>query len=866
MIIDKLNLKSQSALEQASRIAVKQGHQLVTPWHLLLAILNQEGKPLADQLAAASVDVGALTARVEAKLLGQPRAAAGQEQTPISRSLEKIIVMGEEAASAVASKTIGINHLLLGALEDPELLAALQECGGKRDALSRHLAQPAKAGYGAGMPGEFEFLEKYTRDLTERAERGELDPVIGRDAEIKLAIEILSRRTKNNPIVVGEPGVGKTAIAEALAQRIVDGQVPDDLRRMRLLSLDLGQLIAGAKFRGEFEERLKQLLDEIARAGNVILFIDEIHMIIGAGGSEGSVDAANLLKPALSRGELRCLGATTLEEFRKRFERDPALVRRFQVVALDEPTVEETVSMLRGMKHKYELHHGVRITDESILAAVKLSRRYLTERFLPDKAFDLIDQTSAAVRLAAASKPDALQALDQQIVRLEIESRALQNETAPKARERLAAVGDELAGLKAQSAELTAQWDRERNGIAIVQAARRDLDEALREKEQRVRDEDFARVAELEYKVIPVLEKTLQEYGDVEITDETLLDVVVHEVDIAATVSRVTGIPVTKMVGSEREKLLHLEDHLRRRVCGQEHALEVVAKAVRRARAGVQNPSRPLASFLMLGPTGVGKTELGKALAEFLFDDERALVRIDMSEYMEKHSAALLTGAPPGYVGYEEGGVLTNKVRRKPYSVLLFDEVEKGHPDVFNLFLQLLDDGRLTDSQGNTVNFANTIVLLTSNLGAEHIRPVETEEEHRDMVAKIMEAVRARFRPEFLNRLDDTLIFRQLTLEVMKPIVDIQLSRLAKLLVDRGITLDVTEAGRMRLAALGYNPLYGARPLQRVLQQRLQDPLAELMIAGKIPDGAEVLVDAEEDELIIDVTADAPPEAAGASA
>lgn len=861
MIIDKLNLKSQSALERASRLAVKQGHQVVTPWHLLLAILQQEGKPTADLLAQASVDVTGLTARVEAKLLGQPRAKVGQEQTPISRGLEKLLIVAEESASQAGAKTIGINHLLLGMLDDGEALGALQESGGKRDALERALHQPVGGGYGGAdrMPGEFEFLEKYTRDMTAQAEAGELDPVIGRDSEIKLAIEILSRRSKNNPIIIGEPGVGKTAIAEALALRIFTGQVPEEMRRMRLLSLDLGQLIAGARFRGEFEERLKQLLEEIATAGNVILFIDEIHMIIGAGGSEGSVDAANLLKPALSRGELRCMGATTLAEFRKRFEKDPALSRRFQIVAVDEPSVEETVSMLRGVKEKYELHHGVRIIDESIIAAVNLSRRYLTERFLPDKAFDLLDQTSAAVRLAAASKPAPLEALDQQILKLEIESRALQNETAQKPRERLIAIADELEGLKAQSGELTAKWDREKNGIAKVQEARRQLEEALRDKERAVREEDFARVAEIEYKVIPAAEKTLEEYGDVQVSDESLLDVVVHESDIAGTVSRITGIPSNKMIGSERDKLLHLEDHLRRRVVGQEQALNVVAKAVRRSRAGVQAPNRPLASFLMLGPTGVGKTELAKSLAEFLFDDEHALVRIDMSEYMEKHSAALLTGAPPGYVGYEEGGVLTNKVRRKPYSVLLFDEVEKGHPDVFNLFLQLLDDGRLTDSQGQTVNFSNTIVILTSNLGAERIQPTETEEEHAAMVAAIMEVVRTRFRPEFLNRLDDILIFRQLTLEVMKPIVDIQIGKLAKLLMDRDIVLDVQPAARELLAEAGFNPLFGARPLQRVIQQRLQDPLAEMIIAGHVRDGAGVLVDVEEGELVIDVTVEVEP-------
>jgi ATP-dependent Clp protease ATP-binding subunit ClpB len=852
VIIEKFSLKAQDAIERASRLAVKKEHQFVTPWHLLHGLLEQEGSPAQRYLSEAEVNLEVLGAKADGQLLTQPKAKVDSQQTSINREMEKVLIHAEEAATSMGDKYIGINHIMLAMLELEELMAALEEAGTKKEVLVTILKQPPKGGYqpGEGAPGEFEYLDKYTTDLTERARQGGLDPIIGRDEEIRQTIQILSRRLKNNPIIIGEPGVGKTAIVEGLAQRIVGGDVPDNLNDTVVLALDMGQLIAGAKYRGEFEERFKRVLDEIAAAGNIITFIDEIHIIVGAGASEGAMDAANLLKPALSRGEIHCVGATTLEEYRKHIEKDAALMRRFQIVMVEEPTVDDTVSILRGVKEKYEVHHGVRIQDIAVTAAAKLSQRYITDRFLPDKAIDLIDQTAATIRIALASKPEEIDKIDRQIVQLEIEARALADETDEQLKERLKLLEEELSELKARSNELTEKWQKEKQAISEVQEANKALEEAKREMEQKVREEDFSRVAELQYKVIPECEKVLEEYGDIDISGSAFLREAIDDQDIAATVSRWTGIPVSKMLGEERDRLLHLEDHLRKRVVGQDDALSAIAKAVRRSRSGLQDPNRPLGSFLMLGPSGVGKTELAKALAEFMFDDERALIRIDMSEFMEKHSVARLVGAPPGYVGYDEGGVLTNSVRRKPYSVVLFDEVEKGHPDVFNLFLQLLDDGRLTDSQGRTVNYTNTIIIMTSNLGAEHIEPAETEEDAQRMIQGIMQAVRGHFRPEFLNRLDDILVFSQLSPEVMPIIVDIQLRKLRELLQERQIQLEVKEEAKLLLAEEGYNPLYGARPLQRVIQARLQDHLAEEIISGALQEEQTVVITVVDGEFV----------------
>ena len=848
MIIEKFNLKAQEFIERACRLAVEKDHGVVTPWHLSYSLLESKTGIGRQYMVQADIDVERYGITVDAQLITQPKAFKNVQQTPINRELERVFICAEQISSRMGEKYIGIKHLLLAFWDIEELAMALTEAGGNKESFISALEQMPKSGYKSQeTSGEFEYLNKYARDLTELARQGVLDPVIGRIDEINLAIQVLCRRIKNNPVIVGEPGIGKTAIVEGLAQRIVAGDVPKDLIGCSVLAVDMGLLVAGAKFRGEFEERLKRLLQEITDAGNVITFIDEIHNLVGAGKAEGSMDAANLLKPALARGEIRCIGTTTLEEYRKHFEKDAALIRRFQVVRMDEPDDETTLMILRGTKEKYEMHHGICITEASLLAAIRFSRQYITDRYLPDKAIDLIDQTAAAVRIALSAKPKELEALDRRLVALEIEWSSLSNELAVTRKQQL---HSELVELREKIAQMTERWEREKRAMTEVQNARKLLEESRREMEQKIREEDFVRVAELQYKVIPQAEKILAEFEDIDTSEIHAQKNFIDEQDIAATVARLTGIPVEKMLDSEQQRLLQLENHLRERVVGQEEAVAAVSKAIRRARTHLQDANRPMGSFLMLGPTGVGKTELAKTLANFLFNDDTAMVRIDMSEYMEKHSVARLTGAPPGYVGYEEGGVLTNKVRSKPYSVILFDEVEKAHPDVFNLFLQVLDEGRLTDSQGRLVNFKNTLILMTSNLGSEHIEPVETEEEQKQMQSLIMESVRRHFRPEFLNRLDDILIFRQLTLETMRPIADIQLRRLDKCLEDRNIRLDISDEARDSLAQWGFNPLYGARPLKRVIQTKLQDPLAELLLSGQLYDGQRVVISLSDGELV----------------
>jgi ATP-dependent Clp protease ATP-binding subunit ClpB len=695
-------------------------------------------------------------------------------------------------------------------------------------------------------------MEKFARDLTQAARDGKLDPVIGRDEEIRRTVQILARRTKNNPALIGEPGTGKTAIAEGLALRIANGDVPDSLKGRTLMSLDLGSLIAGAKYRGEFEERLKSVLDEVKNAdGQIILFIDEMHTLIGAGASEGSMDASNLLKPALSRGELHCIGATTLDEYQKYVEKDPALQRRFQPIYIEEPSVEDTISILRGIKDKYELHHGVRITDGSIVAAAKLSDRYIQNRFLPDKAIDLMDEAASRIRMEMESKPEEIDELDRRIIQLKIEESALEKEGDAKSRDRLAVLREELANLEQESSELTTRWQNERDKIEAEGKIKEELDAARIELEQAQRAGDLAKAGELSYGLIPQLEKRLTE-AEVH-TENALLREEVTEEDIAGVVSRWTGIPVDKMMESDREKLLQMEEILGKRVIGQTEAITAVSKAVRRARAGLQDPGRPLGSFLFLGPTGVGKTELTKALAEFLFDDDQAMVRIDMSEFMEKHSVSRLIGAPPGYVGYDQGGMLTEAVRRRPYQVVLFDEVEKAHSDIFNVLLQVLDDGRLTDGQGRVVDFSNTLIILTSNLGSQYLANLGDDGKVADIEDQVMDVVRGHFRPEFLNRLDEIILFHRLAMEHMAPIVAIQVKRVQKLLDDRKITLDLTEAALRWLGRVGYDPVYGARPLKRAVQRYLQDPLAEMLIEGKVSDGAILKVDEGDGELQIDL-------------
>ncbi len=856
MNLEKFTDRAKGFLQSAQTVAIRLNHQRISPEHLLKALLEDEQGMAAGLIQAAGGDAKRAAAEVDLALSRVPAVTgSGAQQAPgLDNDSVRLLDQAEQIANKAGDSFVTVERLLLALTLGTTTNAgrALAAAGVKAEALNAAINElrGGRTADTAGAEDRYDALKKFARDLTQAAKDGKLDPVIGRDEEIRRTIQILARRTKNNPVLIGDPGVGKTAIAEGLALRIANGDVPDTLKDRALMSLDMGSLIAGAKYRGEFEERLKGVLDEVKAAeGHIILFIDEMHTLIGAGASEGAMDASNLLKPALARGELHCIGATTLDEYRKHVEKDPALQRRFQPVFVGEPTVEDTISILRGLKEKYELHHGVRITDGAIVSAATLSNRYISDRFLPDKAIDLMDEAASRIRMEVESKPEEIETLDRRIIQLKIEREALKKETDQASRDRLANLEGELANLEQQSSELTQRWQAEKDKIAGEAKLKEQLDHARLELEQAQRAGDLAKMAELNYGTIPELTKKLEaaqaSSGPAMLREEVTAD------DIAAVVSRWTGIPVDRMLEGEREKLLAMEEQLGKRVIGQATAVKAVSTAVRRSRAGLQDPNRPLGSFLFLGPTGVGKTELTKALAEFLFDDPHAMVRIDMSEFMEKHSVARLIGAPPGYVGYEEGGVLTESVRRRPYQVILFDEVEKAHGDVFNILLQVLDDGRLTDGQGRTVDFTNTIIVLTSNLGSQFLTQLDEGQDVASVEPQVMEIVRAHFRPEFLNRLDEIVLFHRLGREEMAPIVDIQVARLGKLLADRKIKLDLTPEARDWLGRVGYDPVYGARPLKRAVQRYLQDPLADAILRGEVKDGATVKVGEGDGELVL---------------